>query len=468
MQNENIRVRYAPSPTGMLHVGGVRTALFNWLFARKNGGVFVLRIEDTDLERSTEEALPIFERSLRWIGLGWDEGPEVGGPHAPYRQTERMQLYREAAQKLLDSGAAYYDFATPEELAAFREKARSEGRQPIYTGGEYRDMDPDEARKRIAAGEPYTVRFKTPREGKTVVEDVIRGPVTFENANLEDFVLMKSTYTPTYNFAAVVDDAQMEISHVIRGDDHLSNTPRQILVYEALGSVLPAFAHVPQVLGPDKKKLSKRHGAASVEDFAAQGILPEALFNYLALLGAGYAADEEIFTPEELAGRFRIDRVSGNPAVFDESKLLAINQIYIRRKSPEELALIAAPMLASSGVATQEELERDMPRLTKIMELLKERIGRPAEISASVGYFYGGRLDYAPEEFAHQFGREFVQENLPALRERLSALPEWTEEAIEECVRGLAAEKEKGARYLIHPLRFATTEIGRASCRERV
>jgi glutamyl-tRNA synthetase len=457
MENEKIRVRYAPSPTGMLHVGGVRTALFNWLFARKNGGVFVLRIEDTDLERSTEESVEQLERSLRWIGLEWDEGPEVGGPHAPYRQTERMGLYRDAAQRLLDSGAAYYDFATSEELAAFREGARSEGRQPIYAGGEYRDMDPEEASKRIEAGESHTVRFKTPREGQTVVEDMIRGPVTFDNANLEDFVLMKSTNTPTYNFAAVVDDAEMEISHVIRGDDHLSNTPRQILVYKALGRELPAFAHVPQVLGPDKKKLSKRHGAASVEDFAAQGILPGALFNYLALLGAGYAADEEIFTPEELAGRFRIDRVSGNPAVFDESKLLAINQIYIRRKSPEELALIASPMLASSGVATQEELERDMPRLTKIMELLKERIGRTTEISASVGYFYGGKLDYAPEEFAHQFGKEFVQENLPALRERLSALPEWTEEAIEECVRGLAAEKEKGARHLIHPLRFATT-----------
>src|SRR5919112_1403925 len=294
-----IRVRYAPSPTGRLHVGGVRTALFNWLFARKNGGTFVLRIEDTDLERSTEESVEQLEGSLRWIGLDWDEGPGAGGDHPPYRQTERFDLYREAARRLLESGAAYYDFATPEELAEFRERARAEGRQPIYTGGEYREMAPEEARRRIEAGEPHTVRFRTPREGQTVVEDMIRGPVTFENANLEDFVLMKSSDTPTYNFAAAFDDAEMEISHVIRGDDHLSNTPRQILIHQALGSELPAFAHVPQVLGPDKKKLSKRHGAASVEDFAAQGILPEALFNYLALLGAGYAADEEIFTPDE-------------------------------------------------------------------------------------------------------------------------------------------------------------------------
>jgi glutamyl-tRNA synthetase len=417
----------------------------------------LVRIEDTDLERSTEASVEQLKRSLRWIGLDWDEGPEVGGPHAPYRQTERMELYREATQRLLDAGAAYRDFTTTEELAAFREKTRAEGRQPIYTGGEYRDMDPEEVRSKVEAGQPYTVRFKTPREGQTIVEDMIRGPVIFDNANLEDFVLMKSSNTPTYNFAAAVDDAEMEISHVIRGDDHLSNTPRQILIHEALGNELPAFAHVPQVLGPDKKKLSKRHGSASVEDFAAQGYLPEALFNYLALLGAGYAADEEIFTPDELAERFRIDRVSGNPAVFDESKLTAINQVYIRRKSPEELALIAAPMLAESGTVTPEELERDMPRLTKIMDLLKERIGHLTEIPGAVGYFYGGKLDYDEEEFAGQFGKEFVRENLPELYERLSALPEWTEEAIEETVRGLATEKEKGARHLIHPLRFATT-----------
>ena len=457
MDDSGIRVRYAPSPTGSLHVGGVRTALFNWLFARKNGGVFVLRIEDTDLERSTEESVEQLKRCLRWIGLGWDEGPQVGGPYPPYRQTERFDLYREAARKLLESGAAYYDFATPEKLNALREKARAERRQPVYRGGEYRDMDPEEARRKVETGEPHTVRFKTPREGQTVVEDMIRGPVTFENANLEDFVLMKSTDTPTYNFAAAVDDAQMRISHVIRGDDHLSNTPRQILIHMALGNELPAFAHVPQVLGPDKKKLSKRHGAASVEDFAAQGILPEALFNYLALLGAGYAADEEIFTPEELAERFRIDRVSGNPAIFDEGKLLAINQVYIRRKSPEELALIAAPMLVESGAAAKAELERDMPRLTEIMDLLKERISRVTDIPGAVGYFYGEHLDYDPEEFEKQLGKEFVRENLPELYERLAALPEWTEESIEECVRGLAAEKEKGARHLIHPLRFATT-----------
>ena len=457
MDNSNIRVRYAPSPTGMLHVGGVRTALFNWLFARKNDGVFVLRIEDTDLERSTEESVEQLKRSLRWIGLDWDEGPELGGPYSPYRQTERLDLYRKAAQRLVEDGAAYYDFATSEELTDFRDKARREGRQPIYRGGKYRDMDPDEALKRVRQGEDHTVRFKTPHEGQTVVEDVIRGPVTFENVNLEDFVIMKSSNTPTYNFAAAVDDAAMEISHVVRGDDHLSNTPRQVLIYKALGYTLPAFAHVPQVLGPDKKKLSKRHGAASVEEFAEQGILPEALFNYLALLGAGYAADEEIFTPEEMAERFRLDRVSGNPAVFDETKLLSINQVYIRRQSPEELAMQAAPMLVGAGVADPEEIEQDMPRLTQIMELLKERISRITDIPDAVGYFYGGNLDYDPEEFQKQFGKEFVQENFGELRDRLADLPEWNEGTTEEAIRGLAAEKEKGARHLIHPLRFATT-----------
>jgi glutamyl-tRNA synthetase len=456
-KDSKIRVRYAPSPTGSLHVGGVRTALFNWLFARKNNGTFVLRIEDTDLERSTEESVEQLKRSLRWIGLDWDEGPEIGGSHGPYCQTERFDLYREAAKKLLDSGAAYRDFATTEELAEFREKARAEKRQPIYTGGEYREMDPVEAQRRAEAGEPSTVRMKTPREGQTVVHDLIRGPVVFENANIEDFVIMKSTDTPTYNFAAAVDDAEMQISHVIRGDDHLSNTPRQLLVYEALGYALPAFAHVPQVLGPDKKKLSKRHGAASVEDFAAQGYLPEALFNYLALLGAGYAADEEIFSPQELAERFRIDRVSGNPAVFDEKKLTSINAIYLRRQTPEELALIAAPMLAESGAATPEELQRDMPRLTEIMALLKDRLNRITEIPGAACYFYGGELEYDEQEFEKQLGKEFVRETFPELLDRLEALPEWTEEVLEETIRGLAAEKEKGARHLIHPLRFAAT-----------
>ncbi len=441
----------------MLHVGGVRTALFNWLFARKNGGTFVLRIEDTDLARSTEASVDQLERSLRWIGLDWDEGPGIGGPHPPYRQTERFDLYRKAAQELLDSGDAYYDFATSEELAQMRERARAERRQPIYTGGEYREMDLDEARKRIEAGEPYTVRFKTPRDGQTVVEDLIRGPVTFENANLEDFVLMKSTDTPTYNFAAAVDDAEMEISHVIRGDDHLSNTPRQVLIHHALGNTIPAFAHVPMVLGPDKKKLSKRHGSAHVEEFAEQGYLPDALFNYLALLGAGYAADEEIFSRDELAERFRIDRVSGNPAVFDENKLRSINAVYIRRMSPADLADMAAPMLVESGAATEEELEADRPRLENITDLLKERIALTVEIPDAVGYFYGGTLDYDETEFEKQFNKPFVQETFPELAERLKALPEWTEEAIEEAVRGFAAEREKGARHLIHPLRFATT-----------
>jgi len=441
----------------MLHVGGVRTALFNWLFARKNGGVFVLRIEDTDLERSTEESVEQLKRSLRWIGLEWDEGPDVGGPHGPYRQTERFDLYREVAKRLLDEGKAYRDFATTQELAEFRERARAEGRQPIYTGEGYRDLDPEEAGRRAEAGEPFTVRFKTDREGRTVVEDLIRGPVTFENKGFEDFVIMKSTDTPTYNFAAAVDDALMEMSHVIRGDDHLSNTPRQVMIYEALGYPLPAFAHVPQVLGPDKKKLSKRHGAASVEEFAEKGYLPEALFNYLALLGAGYAADEEVFSPEELAERFRIERVSGNPAVFDEKKLNAINAVYLRRKTPEELAMIAAPMLAESGAASADELQHDMPHLTEIMALLKDRLSLVTEIPTMAGYFYGDALNYDEAEFQKQLGKEAARETLPELLERLRALPEWTEEALEGAIRGLADEKGIKARHVIAPVRFAAT-----------
>ncbi|WP_119066378.1 glutamate--tRNA ligase [Rubrobacter indicoceani] len=457
MTDPQVRVRYAPSPTGMLHVGGVRTALFNWLFAKKNGGAFVLRIEDTDLERSTEESVEQLKSSLRWIGLDWDEGPEVGGPHEPYRQTERLDLYKDATQKLLDAGHAYYDFATPEELTELRKAAQAEKRPPIYTGGEYREMDVDRARKRIEAGEAHTVRFKTPRDGTTIFQDMIRGEISFENSNLEDFVIMKSSGTPTYNFAAAVDDATMNITHVIRGDDHISNTPRQILIYHALGYPVPPFAHVPQVLGPDKKKLSKRHGAASAEEFAAQGVLPEALFNYLALLGAGYAADEEIFSPDELAERFRIEKVSGNPAVFDETKLLAVNATYIRKKSPGELAMLAAPELVSGGVATADEMESDLPRLTQIMELLRERIQRTTDMADSASYFYGGTLDYDEAEFIKQFDKPFVRENFSEMVARLKGLEGWNDEQIEEAIRSFAAEKEKGARHIIHPVRFAAT-----------
>lgn len=457
MTDSQVRVRYAPSPTGMLHVGGVRTALFNWLFARRNGGTFVLRIEDTDLERSTEESVEQLKSSLRWIGLDWDEGPDVGGSHAPYRQTERFDLYTESAQKLLDSGHAYYDFATPEELAELRKAAQAEKRPPIYTGGEYRDMDIEEAKRRIESGEAHTIRFKTPRDGTTTFMDMIRGEISFENSNLEDFVIMKSSGTPTYNFAAAIDDAEMQMTHIIRGDDHISNTPRQILIYKALNYPVPPFAHVPQVLGPDKKKLSKRHGAASAEEFAAQGVLPEALFNYLALLGAGYAPDEEIFTPDELAERFRIEKVSGNPAVFDETKLLAVNATYIRKKSPEELAMLAAPGLVESGVVSADELESDMPRLTSIMELLRERLQRTTDIPDSASYFYGDELDYDDAEFTKQFDKPFVRENYSEMVERLRDLGEWNDETIEKCIRDFAAEKEKGARHIIHPVRFAVT-----------
>ena len=408
------------------------------------------------MERSTEESVEQLGRSMRWIGLDWDEGPGAGGPHPPYRQTERFDLYREAAKKLLDSGAAYYDFATPEELAWLRERARAEGRQPIYTGGEYREMDPDEAGERIQAGEPYTVRFKTPREGQTVVQDMIRGPVTFENANLEDFVLMKSTDTPTYNFAAAFDDAEMEISHVIRGDDHLSNTPRQILIHEALGNPLPAFAHVPQVLGPDKKKLSKRHGAASVEDFAERGYLPEALFNYLALLGAGYAADEEIFTPEELAERFRIDRVSGNPAILDEKKLRSVNAVYLRRKSPEELATRSSharrvwradgggartgPGAPGEHHGSPEGAYRPDDRDPRLRRLLLRRLAgiRRGSVREAV------RQRVRPRELSRARGTPHSSFRVDGDRDRGSgARPR--------------RRKGEGARHLIHPLRFAVT-----------
>ena len=336
--DRHVRVRFAPSPTGKLHVGGARTAIYNWAFARANHGTFILRIDDTDPTRSTEENTQIILRAMRWLGLDWDEGPEVGGDYGPYRQTDRMQLYRDAAQRLWDEGKAYPCFCTPEKLAA--DKAAAEARHDPFQGYQRtcRDIDPAEARRRIDAGEPYTLRIKVPLDrGDVVVHDAVHGDVTFNARELDDFIIFRSDGTPTYNFATVVDDAMMGITHVIRGDDHLSNTPRQIMVYEALGAPVPTFAHISMILGPDGKKLSKRHGATSVEEYRDAGYLSDAFVNYLALLGWSLDGETTIVPRDVLAREFSLDHVSKNPSTFDPKKLDAINQAYYRACSRASL-----------------------------------------------------------------------------------------------------------------------------------
>ena len=369
----DVRVRFAPSPTGKLHIGGARTAIYNWAFARANGGTFILRIDDTDPTRSTDENTQIILRAMRWLGLDWDEGPEVGGDFGPYAQTERLDLYKQAAQKLWDEGKAYPCFCTKEQLDADRKAAQE--RKDHFQGYQRRcsDLEPEEERRRIEAGEPYVLRIKVPEDrGDVVIHDAVHGEVTFDAKELDDFVIFRSDGTPTYNFATVVDDAMMKITHVIRGDDHLSNTPRQVMVYEALGAPVPTFAHISMILGADGKKLSKRHGATSVEEYRDAGYLPDAFVNYLALLGWSLDGETTIIPRDVLASKFSLDRISKNPATFDPKKLDWVNALAAivkpRTKMPADAVTVAAPIFA-----TAETLEYDEKSVNK--GLAKEGMG---------------------------------------------------------------------------------------------
>ncbi len=357
-----VRVRFAPSPTGRLHVGNARTALFNWLFARGQDGTLILRIEDTDQERSTAESERTILDDLRWLGLSWDEGPDVGGAYAPYRQSQRAATYRDHADRLLGSGAAYYCFCSNEKLEADRQAMLAAGLAPRYPGT-CRSLDPAESRSRVASGEHAALRFRVPDRDNVAFHDLVRGVVTIGIDVIGDFVLLRSDGSPAYNFAVVVDDALMNISHVVRGEDHVSNTPRQILIYEALGYAPPAFAHLSLVLGPDHSPLSKRHGATSVTEFRERGYLPEALANYLALIGWSPGADEELLPVQELARRFRLDHVGHSAGVFDEQKLAWVNRHYLKLAEPARLVRLVTAYLAGVGwiekVESGDSVRRD-------------------------------------------------------------------------------------------------------------
>ena len=353
-----VRVRFAPSPTGKLHVGGARTAIYNWAFARANGGTFILRIDDTDPTRSTEENTQVILRAMRWLGLDWDEGPEVGGDCGPYWQTERLDIYREAAQRLVAEGKAYYCFCTPDELEASRKAAAERGDSFQGYQRTCRSIDPAEAQRRVDAGEPYTIRIKVPEDrGDVIVHDAVHGDVTFNARELDDFIIFRSDGTPTYNFATVVDDAAMGITHIIRGDDHLSNTPRQIMVYEALGAPTPLVAHISMILGADGKKLSKRHGATSVEEYRDAGYLSDAFVNYLALLGWAPDGESTVISRERLASEFSLDHVSKNPAIMAPKKLDFVNGEYLHAMSDADFAeKIVLPQLEAAGLEHEGQL----------------------------------------------------------------------------------------------------------------
>jgi nondiscriminating glutamyl-tRNA synthetase len=379
------RVRFAPSPTGQVHVGNARTALFNWLFARQQGGKFILRIEDTDLERSESRYETQLIDDIRWLGLDWDEGPDIGGPFPPYRQSDKWAVYREHAERLVAEGKAYRCFCTQETLERMREEALEQRQQPNYPGT-CRNLAQQEAEQRNASGEPYSIRLKIP-EHPIRFHDLVRGWVEFPSDVVGDPIIVRSTGVPVYNFVVVVDDADMQITHVIRGDDHLSNTPKQVALYEALGWPVPEFAHLSTILGPDKERLSKRHGATSLASFREMGVLPEALMNYMALLGwAPSGGDREIFSPCELIAEFDLSRVTPSPAVFDFEKLYWLNRHYLKQAAPERIAALAEPYyLGVLGVdAPTPELSAWMARITAALAPSVSKLDELPERAASL------------------------------------------------------------------------------------
>ena len=412
----DVRVRFAPSPTGHLHVGGARTALFNWLYARHHGGVFILRIEDTDRSRSTDANIGDIVNALRWLELDWDEGPPTPG----YRQTERFDLYREHAQRLVAAGRAYYCACTPEQLEAERAEAQARNETFRYSG-----------RCRKLGLTSGALRLRIPDEGATVVDDLIHGPVTFDHQQLDDWILVRSDGTPTYNFCVVVDDVTMRITHVIRGNDHLSNTPKQILCYEALGYPTPAFAHVSMILGSDRARLSKRHGATSVQAFRDAGLLPEAMVNYLARLGWSHG-DQEIFSRDELIALFDIKDVSSAGAIFDQTKLEWLSQEYMKQMSGAQLGELIRPFVRAAGL----EPPADATQLARMADTLKERARTLVEM-VEVGRFYFERPHEYEAKAAAKFFTPEGRERLGLLVERLQALPDFTPGALESLYREL-------------------------------
>lgn len=452
------RVRFAPSPTGQLHVGNARTALFNWLLAQGQGGTFLLRIEDTDFDRSTEASDRSVLEDLRWLGLGWDEGVGVGGNHGPYRQSERLDIYREHAERLLQDGHAYYCFCSAEMLEADRQAALQASRPPMYSGV-CRRIPVETARARVDAGESAVIRLRVPPNRGVAFDDLVRGQVRFETEVIGDPVLVRSDGVPAYNFAVVVDDALMGITLVVRGEDHISNTPRQILLYEALGYTPPQFAHVSMVLGPDHTKLSKRHGATSVREFRERGILPEALTNYLALLGWSPGDGEELLPLPELARRFRVEDVGHSASVFDPGKLAWVNRHYMKEASPERLAALAAPFIAAAGWGLPAS-DADWRFLETLVVAAIGSVDCLADLPLRVRFLF----DYSAEmALADPAVRAEATEPLPAsvARGLADALSGAERLADKEAFRAAAARVRQATgakgKDLFHPIRLVLT-----------
>ena len=431
------RTRFAPSPSGYLHIGGARTALFNFLYARRHGGTFILRIEDTDRERSTEASINAILESLAWLRITWDEGP--------FFQSRRTATYVAEAERLLAAGKAYRCYCTQEELEARRQAALAAGRKPMYDGT-CRDLPPDAGR-----GRPYTVRFRGPKEGATVIDDVVKGRVVFQNAELDDLIILRTDGTPTYNFCVVVDDTEMRITHVLRGDDHLANTPRQILLYQALGAPLPTFGHVPLILGPDKARLSKRHGAMAVTAYRDMGFLPDAVCNYLARLGWSHG-DEEIFSREELIAKFDLESIGKSAAVFDLEKMQWVNAVYLRALPPAELAAAALPFIAQAGLP----VPGDDAWLAKALATVQERVKTFVELVEHARIYLVDQVAIDPAAAA-KFLTPEIAPALRALRDACAALDAWTVPALERAFQEVLAQHGLKLGKLAQPVRVAVT-----------
>jgi nondiscriminating glutamyl-tRNA synthetase len=453
-----VRVRFAPSPTGYVHVGNARTALFNWLFARNQGGDFVLRIEDTDAERSRPEYEQHLVKDLGWFGLDWDEGPDKGGAFGPYRQSERSAIYARYTEELIGRGEAYYCFCTPAQLEAERDAALRLGRQPRYSG-RCRKLPAGEVARRRDAGEPAAIRLKI-AESTFVWHDRVHGPTTFSSETIGDPILVRSEGLPAYNYAVVIDDHLMEITHVIRGDDHISNTPRQLAVYRALGWEPPEFAHLSTILGPDRARLSKRHGATSIESFREMGILPEALRNYLALLGWSPADGKtEILAADELVKQFSLDHITRSPAVFDTDKLNWMNRHYLKESAPRRLAELAVAFLPSVGPSTLPVEPAVLAWVERVLDAVLKNISVLSELpqATQIVFDYDARLILQTPEFLELLAAPAALDVLKAFIPKVLVESALSYERFREITKAVQQQTGKKGKELYHPVRMAMT-----------
>lgn len=458
MMDKKMKVRFAPSPTGPFHIGGARSALFNWLLARHTGGSFLVRIEDTDLNRSSRESEENIKESMRWLGLDWDEGIDVGGENGPYRQTERLDIYKKEVQRLLDEGKAYYCYCTQEELEAERQAQLKEGKTPVY-GGHCRHLSPEQIAQYEEEGRKPVVRLHVPEGDIIAFDDMVRGHVEFQSSGVGDFIIMKSDGIPVYNFAVVVDDALMGITHVIRAEEHLSNTPRQIAIYHALGYDVPEFGHISLILGADHKKMSKRHGATSVTAYKDMGYLPDAVVNYLALLGWAPKGEQEIFSREELIRAFSMDRVSSNDAVFDMEKLNWINFQYMKQLSEDGLLDFVLPFLEKKGYVTEPISADCREWLKRVLQYVRDRISYGAQAPEQVKMFFEDVPPFEDPEVIEIMKQKTSAVILKTFIQALEALEDFTEESVTACFKAVMKETEIKGKAAFEPARIALTGV---------